>query len=209
MQETHDHMDMSHVSSGRLTRCGARRMKWVRDLVYKGLPKTVRGAVWMKMVRNDLKLDGAKYRELVVTCKSIGSSIPGVDEIPLDLPRTSFNGKSVDASQLLPVLQAVSMLHPDVGYVQGMSYGAPHSLSLHLIFHSPLSIHPCVEAKRAGLMEHALQSSCSFLLQTLIFCELSPAVQWAPSSSSSSPRPRHSYAWQTCWRLVSSQTFFG
>jgi hypothetical protein len=181
----------------------------VRDLVYKGLPKTVRGAVWMKMVRNDLKLDGAKYRELVVTCKSIGSSIPGVDEIPLDLPRTSFNGKSVDASQLLPVLQAVSMLHPDIGYVQGMSYGALSSLTPSL----PPSFPSIPVWKRNGLVSLSLHDfldfSCLFLLQTLMGCELPLAVQWAPSSSSSSPRPRHSSAWQTCWRLVSSQTFSG
>lgn len=96
----------------------------MQDLVYKGLPQPVRGTVWLRMVGNELNLDGARYRELLEECKRTGSSVPGVNEILLDLPRTHFNGKGIDASQLLPVLQAVSMLRPAIGYVQGMSYGA-------------------------------------------------------------------------------------
>ena len=39
-----------------------------------------------------------------------------------DLPRTHFDGKGVDPKALLPVLQATSLMQPEIGYVQGMAY---------------------------------------------------------------------------------------
>ena len=50
------------------------KMRWVQDLVYKGLPRAVRGEVWMCMVGNKLKLDEAKYRGMLRTCQQVGDA---------------------------------------------------------------------------------------------------------------------------------------
>eukprot|EP01091_Cochliopodium_minus_P000475 TRINITY_DN1043_c1_g1_i1.p1 TRINITY_DN1043_c1_g1~~TRINITY_DN1043_c1_g1_i1.p1 ORF type:complete len:394 (-),score=122.33 TRINITY_DN1043_c1_g1_i1:99-1280(-) len=116
-----------------------------RELIWKGIPPTLRGKAWPLLVGNQLKLTKELYQ---IHCKRAQETSEKkqmekkegeinhedtVNLIPVDIGRTFpqlgfFQEGGPSHDQLKFVLQAYVCFRPDIGYVQGMSFIAAHLL---------------------------------------------------------------------------------
>lgn len=113
--------------------------KRIRELVFQGIPPSVRVKVWPLLVGNELRitpelfeifLQRAARAKMITVQNGEGAALGRegtVALVHLDLPRT-FPALSIFQTggpchgQLASVLEAYVCYRPDVGYVQGMSY---------------------------------------------------------------------------------------
>jgi len=113
------HAGSSFVS----TAAGEKKLK---TRLRKGVPDAVRGRVWIKLARSDVRkhANPGKYTELTQA-----TEVPLEDTINRDIHRTfpeqvMFRGGAASIGQvsLKRVLRAYSVYNPRLGYCQGMGY---------------------------------------------------------------------------------------
>jgi len=94
--------------------------------VYKGIPNSLRGKVWAKLLRVDQLTDDQKnkYKHM---CELAWEHSPDVRQIDLDVNRTyrehiNFRKRyNLKQQELFNILSAYSIYNLDIGYTQGMS----------------------------------------------------------------------------------------
>mmetsp|Transcript_21748 Transcript_21748/g.61126 ORF Transcript_21748/g.61126 Transcript_21748/m.61126 type:complete len:477 (+) Transcript_21748:84-1514(+) len=130
-----------------------RNEKFIRDLVFEGIPPNIRGKVWPLAVGNTLHITPQLYeiykdRAIQARTKEEGESLGregSVGLIPVDLHRTfpwlnifQVGGPYYDF--LREVLEAFVCYRPDIGYVQGMSFVA----AVFLLYLDPFEAFLCL-----------------------------------------------------------------
>jgi len=109
--------------------------KHIRNLVWTGVPPSLRGNVWFVAVRNSLNITPELFQIYVERAKAVkektDTEMCGKENtlrlIPLDLQRTFpmlafFQEDGPCHQPLQHLLEAFVVLRPDLGYVQGMSF---------------------------------------------------------------------------------------
>lgn len=111
-----------------------RRQKHTKTVWLQGIPWQLRCVVWPLALGNGCKLTLEMYTDLKQTCKRLRAMNKGEDArkqtsglIAFDLPRVFpklglFGEKEPLNLKLRNILEALALLRPDIGYVQGMSY---------------------------------------------------------------------------------------
>ena len=116
-----------------------RRTKVLQDLVWQGIPASIRTKVWPMLLGNDLHVTPelfkiyVKQAEAGKALRATGLVIEGMGKletaslIGVDLPRTFpalafYQEGGPNHAELHRVLDAYVCYRPDIGYVQGMSY---------------------------------------------------------------------------------------
>ena len=95
----------------------------------KGIPKSVRGQVWIWM--SGMKGNDEYYYQLL---KQKSYSEITESQIKKDVPRTIYRynfstNEETTKDSLTNILLAFTMYHPNIGYISGMSYVAALLLS--------------------------------------------------------------------------------
>lgn len=94
----------------------------------KGIPPSIRGAIWKRAIGNHLEITVAQFEQLCKPSDGEDERTVSLDLIRHDLPRTFHRlqlfGNSTESFSvdLVKVLEAFARLNGDLGYVQGMSY---------------------------------------------------------------------------------------
>jgi len=104
-----------------------------RELWWRGVTPSSRGAVWQRAIGNDLELNATSFSAALARAQSLENRLASLppedraksneaawlDAIARDVPSVFPDGSSAEQQSLASVLKAYSLYRSDVGYVYG------------------------------------------------------------------------------------------